>query len=249
VSERDGRKQEMPQEAREDDRVQRCASLNGYGSYLFGQGRYDEARDTFLEAALLVPDSDTTRRNLAVASSASGLHEEAITILSALVRAHPEDAVLHNAFGLALHRAGRLGAANEEFGRATDLAPTESEYWYHRGTNALAMERTQAAISALARAVALPGAEAPCYFNLAMALGAAGETERATVFLQKAVALHPDDAATLVQAARAMAEWGYIVTAVGSLRSFLDGGHVDVGVKELLSDLSDTAAQHDNDAS
>jgi Flp pilus assembly protein TadD len=249
VSERDGRKQEMPQQAHEDDRVQRCASLSGYGSYLFGQGRYEEARNTLLEAALLMPDSDTTRRNLAVASSASGLHEEAISILSALVRAHPEDAVLHNAFGLALHRAGRLGAANEEFGRATELAPAESEYWYHKGTNALAMERTQTAISALARAVALPGAEASCYFNLAMALGAAGETERATMFLQKAVALHPDDAATVVRAARAMAGWGHFGVATESLRSFIAAGHVDVGAKELLDDLVNAPAQHDNDAS
>ena len=165
------------------------------------------------------------------------MNDEAIEIFAELVAQSPQDASLHNAFGLVLHRAGRLEEAGAEFARATELAPAEYVYWHHKGTNALAQARPSAAVSALARAVALPGAPAVSYFNLAMALGAEGETERATMFLQKAVALRSDDADLLVRAARIMDEWGRHATAIECLRSFVRSGRRDARVDELLDEL------------
>lgn len=223
--------------SQESQEARHCASLNAYGSYLFGQGRWEEARAMFVKASKIMPGDDVTCRNLAVASSACGLYDEAIEIFAELTERFPDDAALHNSYGLVLHDAGRLEQAGVEFARATELAPTDYMYWHHKGTNALAQGKTSAAVTALARAVALPGALPVCYFNLAMALGAAGETERGTMFLQKAVSLRSDDPGLLVRAARIMNGWGRRATAIECLRTFVRAGYHSREVDSLLSEL------------
>jgi Flp pilus assembly protein TadD len=225
-------------EPQENEDARRCASLNAYGSYLWGQGRWEEARAVFVKASKVMPKDDVTRKNLAVASSACGLDDEAIEIFADLVAKFPYDASLHNSYGLVLYNAGQLERAGIEFALAANLAPAEYLYWHHKGTNALAQHKTSTAITALARAVALPGAPPVCYFNLAMALGAAGETERATMFLQKAVSLRPDDPDLLVRSARIMIDWGRRATAIECLRSFSRSGRRHYDVEALLSELA-----------
>jgi Flp pilus assembly protein TadD len=224
-------------EPRDNDDLRRCASLNAYGSYLYGQGRWEEARAVFIKASQVLPEDDVTRKNLAVASSACGLNTDAITIFADLAARFPDEAALHNSYGLVLSRAGRLEWAGIEFSRAAELAPSEYIYWHHKGTNALARHRTSAAIAALARAVALPGAAPFCYYNLAMALGAAGETERATMFLQKAIAMRPDDSRLLVRAVTVMHGWERRGTAVECLQAFIHSGRRSREVEALLSEL------------
>ncbi len=228
---------EVIDEPSENEDARHCASLNAYGSYLYGQGRWEEARVVFVKASKVMPGDDVTRKNLAVASSACGLNDEAVEIFADLVERFPNDASLHNSYGLVLHNAGRLDQAGVEFSQAAELAPAEYIYWHHKGTNALAQNRTSAAIAALARAIALPGAAPVCYYNLAMALGAAGETERATMFLQKAVALQPDDPGLLVRSVRIMEGWGRRATAVECLRTFARSGRRNHDVELLLSEL------------
>lgn len=226
------------EEPRESEDVRHCAALNAYGSYLYGQGRWEEARGVFVKASNVLPDDDTTRKNLAVASSVCGLHDEAVEVFADLTARFPGDAALHNSFGLVLHSAGHLEQAGIEFARAAELAPTEYLYWHHKGTNALAQNKISVAIAALARAVALPGAAPVCYYNLAMALGTAGETERATMFLQKAISLQSDDVGLLVRSARVMNGWGRRVTAIECLQAFVRSGGRSHEVEELLSELA-----------
>ncbi len=223
---------------REHDGVRHCASLSAYGTYLWGQGRWEEARVVYERALAALPQNLAARRNLAVASSVCGLHDKAIDAFVDLVAGSPDNAALHNAFGLILHNAGQLERAGEEFSRAVDLAPTECIYWHHKGTNALARNRIAEAVTALARAVALPGAPAAAYYNLAMALGAAGETERAAMFLQKAVSLVPDDTDLLMCAARIMDGWGQRNAAIECLRAFDRTGRRHAGVDALLHSLA-----------
>jgi len=228
---------EVIDEPRENEDARRCASLNAYGSYLYGQGRWEEARGFFVKASKVLPGDDVTRKNLAVASSACGLNVEAIEIFADLTARFPDDASLHNSYGLVLHHAGRLEQAGIEFARAAELAPAEYMYWHHKGTNALALNRTSTAITALARAIALPGAASVCYYNLAMALGAARETERATMFLQKAIALRPDDPELLVRSVSIMNGWGRRATAIECLQAFTRSGRRRHDVEVLLSEL------------
>jgi len=121
--------------------------------------------------------------------------------------------------------------------QAAELAPAEYMYWHHKGTNALAQNKTSTAVTALARAIALPGAASVCYYNLAMALGAAHETERATMFLQKAIALRPDDPELLVRSVRIMNGWGRRATAIECLRAFTRSGRRRHDVELLLNEL------------
>ena len=228
---------EVMDEPRENEDVHHCASLNAYGSYLYGQGRWEEARAVFVKASNVLPDDDVTRKNLAVASSVCGLNTEAIAIFADLTVRFPDEASLHNSYGLVLNHAGRLEWAGIEFNRAAELAPSEYIYWHHKGTNALAQHKTSAAIAALARAIALPGAASACYYNLAMALGAAGETERATVFLQKAIALRPDDFGLLVRVVKIMYGWDRRGTAIECLQAFTHLGRRSREVEALLSEL------------
>jgi tetratricopeptide (TPR) repeat protein len=224
-------------EPRENEDARHCASLNAYGSYLYGQGRWEEARAVFIKASNVLPEDDVTRKNLAVASSACGLNDEAIEIFAGLVDRFPEDASLHNSYGLVLHNAGRLEQAGIEFAQAAELAPTEYMYWHDKGTNALAQHKTSAAIAALARAIALPGSAPVCYYNLAMALGAAGKTERAAMFLQKAIALKAEDPELLVRSSRIMNGWGRSATAIECLQAFARSGRRSREVEALLSEL------------
>ena len=228
---------EVIDEPSENEGARRCASLNAYGSYLYGQGRWEEARGVFVKATKVLPGDDVTRKNLAVASSACGLNDEAIEIFADLTARFPDDASLHNSYGLVLHHAGRLEQAGIEFAQAAELAPAEYMYWHHKGTNALAQNKTSTAVTALARAIALPGAASVCYYNLAMALGAAHETERATMFLQKAIALRPDDPELLVRSVRIMNGWGRRATAIECLRAFTRSGRRRHDVELLLSEL------------
>ena len=227
---------EVTDEPKENEEVRRCGSLNAYGSYLYGQCRWEEARGVFVKASKILPHDDVTRKNLAVASSACGLNDEAIEIFTDLTTRFPTDASLHNSFGLVLHHAGHLEQAGMEFAQAAELAPAEYMYWHHKGTNALAQKKTSSAIAALARAIALPGAAPVCYYNLAMALGAAGETERATMFLQKAIALRPDDPGLLVRSVTIMNGWGRRATAVECLRAFAHSGRRSRDVELLLDE-------------
>lgn len=215
-----------------------CAALNAYASYLYGQGRWEEARDVFAKALKVLPDDAATRKNLAIAMSVTGASDAAVEMFAGLMDRSPDDASLHNSFGLVLYRSGRLEEAGREFARATELAPAEYIYWHHKGTNALALGRTSEAIAALARAVALPGAAPACYYNLAMALGAAGETERATMFLQKAISLRPDDMELLMRSAGMMKAWGRRVAAADCLRAFIESGRRNRGVEDLLDELT-----------
>jgi tetratricopeptide (TPR) repeat protein len=228
---------EVIDEPKDNEDARHCASLNAYGSYLYGQGRWEEACAVFVKASKVLPDDDVTRKNLAVASSACGLNDEAIEIFADLTARFPHDASLHNSYGLVLHNAGRLERAGIEFAQAAELAPSEYIYWHHKGTNALAQNKTSAAIAALARAIALPGAAPVCYYNLAMALGAARETERATMFLQKAIALRPDDPELLGRSVRIMNGWGRRATAIECLRAFTRSGRRSHDVEVLLSEL------------
>lgn len=228
---------EVIEEPADNEDARHCASLNAYGSYLYGQGRWEEARAVLVKASKVLPDDDVTRKNLAVASSVCGLNDEACEIFADLTARFSDDASLHNSYGLVLHNAGRLDQADIEFARAAELVPSEYVYWHNKGTNALAQNRTSAAIAALARAVALPGAAPACYYNLAMALGAAGETERATMFLQKAIALRPDDPELLVRSVRIMNGWERRATAVECLRAFARSGRRSHEVELLLSEL------------
>ena len=86
-------------EPSENEGARRCASLNAYGSYLYGQGRWEEARGVFVKASKVMPGDDVTRKNLAVASSACGLNDEAIEIFADLTARFPDDASLHNSTG------------------------------------------------------------------------------------------------------------------------------------------------------
>jgi predicted Zn-dependent protease len=70
-----------------------------------------------------------------------------------------------------------------------------------------------------------------------MALGAAGETERATMFLQKAIALRPDDPELLLRSVRIMNGWGRRATAIECLRAFARSGKRNHDIEVLLSEL------------
>jgi tetratricopeptide (TPR) repeat protein len=99
---------------------------------------------------------------------------------------------------LALHQAGRLGEAERLYRDILSAEPNHFDALHFLGVAAYQQGRHAEAAEFISRAIAINGSYAPAHSNLANALEALGDIERALASYRKALALQPDFADALV---------------------------------------------------
>jgi predicted O-linked N-acetylglucosamine transferase (SPINDLY family) len=119
--------------------------------------------------------------------------------------------------GFALHRAGRIEAAQEHYVRVLAIAPEHPEGHYLLGLTRQAAQDHARALEHFARTLALAPGHAAAALSAAGSHRALGEWDRALHYYRIAHALAPDDAQILQHYGTALQEAGDAAAAVGLL--------------------------------
>ncbi len=88
------------------------------GLKLFGEQKHVEAIAEYQKALALSPDWEDALHALAMAFSASGNHDEAITVGKRILELNPEDAFAHTSLSMFYQRKGMIDAAEAESAKA-----------------------------------------------------------------------------------------------------------------------------------
>lgn len=167
-----------------------------YGSFLFEQGRTDEAEKAFRQAIVLDPTLSGARTNLAEFYRATGDNEKSEQAYAEAVTANPDRADLRYGHGLSLVRQKAMPDAIRELEAAMRLDPVNARY---RTTAAIALDavgRTDDAF-ALFDPVVANGAIDANLLGTAIQLGLKlGRYAEALKFAEALARLQPNDPQT-----------------------------------------------------
>jgi tetratricopeptide (TPR) repeat protein len=122
---------------------------------------------------------------------AEGRDAEAIALLEAVLRAHPDLAQAHLLLGTVLHRRGEIEDARDSYTLAAHYAPGSGLAHYHLGLLELEQGRLTAALGALEQALARGGAGARVHNALGAVHAKARDFESAVLQFRRAIALEP----------------------------------------------------------
>jgi len=170
------------------------AAHGARGRALAGLGDAAAARDAFVTAARLAPDSAQAQHNLGVFLREQGHLDEAVARLREAVRLDPAFTAAHEALVGTLIEAGDTDAAvrhGQSFAQ-TDAADATAIATLALGQ--VAQGRIEEAVETYRRAAALPGADSAVFHGYGNALHAAGDAVGATAQFVRAVELDPGNA-------------------------------------------------------
>ncbi len=122
-------------------------------------------------------------------AAAQGLRRVAIDYLAHAAEVDPTQVEIFYRWGLLLREEGRLGEATRAFQKATVVDPGHARSWLELGTLYLAADQAQVAASFLRNAVGAEPDNAEAHYQLALALGQAGQLVEAEQEARRAQAL------------------------------------------------------------
>jgi Tfp pilus assembly protein PilF len=166
---------------------------NNHGTFLFEQGRTDEAEKAFRQAILLDPTLSGARINLAEFYRASGDNEESEQTYAEAVVANPDRADLRYGHGLSLVRLNAMPDAIEELTAAVRLDPANSRYRTTAASALDSMGRTDDAFALFGPTVVGGATDATMLgtaIQLGLRLGRYAETLK---FAEALARLQPND--------------------------------------------------------
>lgn len=127
-------------------------------------------------------------RRLAVLYDKKGDFTQAMTEYELALHLTPNDPDLHNDLGYSYYSRGEWAKAEESFGKATKLAPTNKRAWMNRGLALTMLGRSDEGLQCFKKVVS----EAEARANLAFLLAAQGQTEAAKTEYRQALSLAPE---------------------------------------------------------
>jgi len=158
------------------------------------QGDFDGAIRAWRAILLQNPDSVAALNNLGVALRRIGRIAESEAVLRTGIERHPMTAELHISLGQTRQEWGRDDEAEQEFIRASVLAPGAPSAHHALGALYLGQGRLEDGIRALNAAVKADQKHVPSLVGLAAALTDRGDTTTAARHLTTALSLAPDHA-------------------------------------------------------
>ncbi len=167
------------------------AEARALGRSLRGEGRLDEAVETFQGALARAPGSAELHNDLAVVLRELGRLEEAEAHFRRAAGLAPGFAPYHANLGQTLMLRGRAAEAAESFGRATRLAPGHGAFFRVLGGALEALDRLGEAEAAYREAVRLAPGLAEAHHALGAILVRTGRIREALAPLERAAALEP----------------------------------------------------------
>lgn len=171
-------------------------ALSLHGSYA--------ANGLAVQQSVSSPQADENFRQALLALKESRFGD-AITLLTAAKRSHPEDARIRNFLGIALAAAGQSSAAAGQYREAIRLAPAMEDAYRNLGFLEWNQHQLEAAARDLARAVDLSPQDSFAHYYLGRVYLEAQRYRDAVEQLQASQALWPDDTEFLLEAARGYA--------------------------------------------
>jgi choline-sulfatase len=159
------------------------------GTILGNQERFAEAAAALERAVALNPKFVPARFKLALAYLRLGQHDEAERGLRQVLDQEPRNVRAHHNLAAIAYSRGDLGRAEELERQALAIDTTYFEAWNTLGAIYVVSKRPTEAIQALNTAIRLNPSSGQAQYNLALALGAAGEAERASEAAKRACSL------------------------------------------------------------
>ena len=195
------------------------------GVLLARQGRWDEAREHYLETLRLEAVPATVYNNLGSALDEQGRAAEALAMFREAIRADPRHAGAHFNLALALSRLGRDAEALAEYQAALDLAPAgrgrgpdPALIRANLGKALLALGRVPEAVAQLEQAVRERPGEAMAYYNLGLAYAGAGRHPEAVEAFRRSLEIEPANADACNNLCVALMNQGRVAEAVQGCR-------------------------------
>jgi len=203
-------------------------ALNNLGVIHLRAGRLDAAVQAFEDALAVDPGYVAARLNLAIALHGLGDAEGAREQLLRVIQVEPESAGAHVALGLLLLEEGDLVRAEESADEAAALDPDAASPWLLLARIHLAADRGTAAVDALLEAdLRAPGPA--LWLEMGLAHLAAGQPERARVYLSKLAGLEPGSCPALEGLALALEALGDVEGAEQARSGCADQLTADAG--------------------
>jgi len=153
---------------------------------------------------------------LASIAARSGRFEEAADLLSRLVLALPDNALLHCNYGNVLGVLGHFESAIASYDQTIALMPDYASAHYNRGIALHQLGRLADAVASYDRVVGLMPDSADAWCNRGVALKDLGQLEAAVASFDQAIAFRPDDAEIWSSRGIALQELKQLAASVAS---------------------------------
>jgi tetratricopeptide (TPR) repeat protein len=165
-------------------------ALQNYGDLLARQGRVDEAARHYAAALKLKTDLAEVHLSFGALLAGQQKWDQAIAEFDAALRSDPSNANIHFNLGSAYNAKGESGEAAKHFAEACRLRPDDTEARENLGLLLLSQGKPNEAVGCFQEIARLqPNAKA--HYELALALDACGQGEKAITEYREAVRLSP----------------------------------------------------------
>lgn len=175
---------------------------NNLGTWLFEQGRVEEAAGEYRKALAIRDDYPRTRINLILALEALEQYDAAVEQIEIQLARTPHDLELRSRAGRALRRAGRPREALVHYEQFLSAIPSDPIVWNNQGGAQLDLLQVDDAIASFRRAIELDPKYTLAHRNLAAALLRAGRREEALAHLEQTIRADPAQSSLRELAAR-----------------------------------------------
>lgn len=214
-------------ELRNDD----WAALTTLGVSYFRKGQYADAEPYFLQAVQLTPDNAKAYSNLGAVYLKMGRFTEAAAQLKKSIAIEPTAPGWSN-LGASYYFAGRYADAIPPFEKATALTPTNSTWWgnladAYRWTPSQASKAPatyQRALDLVEKEIAVNPRDPQLHARAATYWAALHDQKRASLEIEEASSLAPEDATVQFRAALVYEQAGQRDRALLALKAALAGG-------------------------
>jgi len=190
--------------------------INILGAALQGQGKLQEAVESYEKAIHLKPDYAEAYNNRGFALQDLGQPAKAVESCEKAIHLKPGYAEAYNNRGVSLKDLGQLEEAVESCDKAIQFKPDYAEAYSNLGVALQALGRMEKAVESYEKAIQLKPDYADAYNNLGNAFRDLGQLEMAMESYEKAIQLMPDFEEVYSNRGNALRDLGQLEKAVES---------------------------------
>ena len=196
--------------------------LNILGATLQGQGKLQEAVESYEKAIQLKPDYSDSYSNLGTALKELGQLEQAVESYEKAIQLKPDYADFYSNLGTALKELGQLERAVESYEKVIQLKPDFAEAYNDLGIALQELGQLEPAVESYEKAIQIKPNYAKAYSNLGNALQKLGQLEQAVESYEKAIQLKPNYAKAYSNCCNALQELGQLDKAVRYMQTAVE---------------------------
>ena len=167
--------------------------LNVLGGSFNGQGKFQEAIESYNKAIQIKPDYAEAYSNRGIALKELGELEEAVESCNKAIQIKPDYAEAYYNRGIALKDLGQLEEAIESYNKAIQIKPDCADTYNNRGIALKEIGQLREAVESYNKAIQIKPDCAGAYYNRGNALKDLGRLKEAVNSFQQSLQLDPND--------------------------------------------------------